>query len=630
MSIQRKNETGMALIVAIFVTVFLLFISSAFFISSINSTKQSVRNWTGIVASEVCNIGTERALWNIQQRLDADEDWVPSPTDSSVLLYGDYDNFVKNRGQDTYQYMDFGTFSSSSDKKNKEHYGAQLYAVKLVKRDDPKTTTEEWMICSAGISRLATPDARTVRNVSEMEVLVQLGRIKKGEPKFPAMIDGAETPGEIREIYNNTYFHLEAMKDGKSIPAEVYTEANWKNTDDGNTNLSNRTASGRIGYAKETSMVFQEGPEVANGMSGNTSWDALVVNKGIKVESAPKMEFPEIDFDVFKNGRGNVKECDYKASDLVAAGLWEDKGDYYEPKKKMMYLAAKDSSVATIAGGDVYKDKNEDGYTVICTDKGFKLGTQTVGKIYVENGAHGVILSEGGFTSTGNAAYGNSQDAISNVGVDIRAEIHSVGGPKSNKVLKIADLNQGILPGGNQALADYKLGVKYPSMEEGGEYNIYGIRGAAGDLLGCIWEDQFGNTVEKTSPSEKPLWNKEVGILDIMSTNNVIISNPYEWQEEGVSRFRGSIYSKNKLFLQADLAMMGAIAGKKGVMRVNQWNNKNPKNGSYGGYDFVGLYENPLGREGITASIPENAITGSGGEKIDKRQMVLLAWNVKK
>lgn len=620
---MRKGEKGVALIVAIFVTIFLLLISSAFFISSINSAKQSVRHWTGIIASEVCSVGAERALWNIQQNLDANPDWVPS-NDNFVILYGDYDNFIKNRDQDTYRYMDFGTwsFTSSNDKKNKEHFGSQLYAVKLVKMDTATSTAKIWKICSAGISRLAMIEgkAKTVRNVSEMEVLVQLGRVKTGNPEFPAIIDGAETPGETREIFNNIYFHLEAMENGKSVPAPVYTEAKWTNTDDGNTNLGNRNSSGRIGVAEESSIIFKEAPDASNAMSSLSTWNALVDNGGIKVESTPKMDFPDIDFNVFKNGKGNIKAADYKASDLVIAGLWEDKGAYYQPKKAGMYIATKDSAVSFPSGIDVFKDTNKDGYTVIYIDKGFKFGTRNSGNIFVENDAHGVILSDGAFTSTGNAAYGNSQDVISNVGVEIKGEIHSVGGQR---------LDKGISRGGNQTLADYKLGVTYPDMKEGGEYNVYGMYGATGELLGCVWEDQFGNPVPNSPQGwGEPLWSQDVGILDILSTNNVIISNSYGNQEEGTSRFRGSIYSKSKLFLQADLAMMGAIAGKNGVIRVNQWKNGS-NNGSYGGYDLACLYEDPLGRDGATASL-KDALTGSGGGKVDKRQMVLLAWNVKK
>ncbi|MEK7274633.1 MAG: hypothetical protein AAB110_05215, partial [Candidatus Desantisbacteria bacterium] len=231
-------------------------------------------------------------------------------------------------------------------------------------------------------------------------------------------------------------------------------------------------------------------------------------------------------------------------------------------------------------------------------------------------------VREGAFTSTGNAPYGNSSDAISNVGVDIRAEIHSVGGTR---------LTEGILKGGNQTLVDYKLGVKYPNMEEGGEYNVYGAYGATGGLLGYVWQDKNGNPVPN-SPTGwgEPLWSDTVGVLDILSSNNVIVSNQWGNKEEGVSRFRGFISSKKQVLIQGDFAIRGAIGGKEGVAWSNQWANK-LSNGAYGGYDSVLLKEDPLARGGkATNSIIKPAYSGFGGDKVDSRVIEILAWNVAK
>lgn len=85
---MKKNEKGMALIVAIFVTIFLLFISMAFFTSSRNVANSSRQNWAGLVSSEIADGGAERAVWYVQKMLDSNPTWIPATSTESVSLRG--------------------------------------------------------------------------------------------------------------------------------------------------------------------------------------------------------------------------------------------------------------------------------------------------------------------------------------------------------------------------------------------------------------------------------------------------------------------------------------------------------------------------------------------------------------
>ncbi|MBI4707312.1 MAG: hypothetical protein HY761_05250 [Candidatus Omnitrophica bacterium] len=640
---QQKNEKGMALIVAIFVTVFLLFISMAFFTSSRNTVNYSRQNWAGLVSLEVAEGGAERAVWYVQKMLDSNPEWKPGTSTDTVLLpgMGDYDKFVKNYRNKQYEYADYGIKLIHEDNRvdaPNEYQASQIYAAKMMKRDDPNTEVEEWLVCSAGATRFALSDKGSAKEIKGVDILVRLGRNVKGNPEVSVLHIG-KRPGGLPGDNNvkmdiSRYLHISGMENGVSKPAKIYTEQNFQYvSNDGNPDPGERGS--RIGWSPNSDIIMEKATGVTTtSMSGDPTWNSLIANDKLKMKDNVQRDFLDLDFDTLTKGKNNGSTADYTAEELVASGAWEDKGTYYQPKYENMYLAGAASPVnsATASGRCggrvVYKDGAKgapDGSVIIYIPpgKGFRHGGVTYSeKIYVENGVHGIIVSEGAFTSTGNAVYGNSQDAISNVGVDIRAEIHSVGGTK---------LDQGILPGGNQTLADYKLGITLPDMAEGGEYNVYGAYGAVGELLGYIVQDKHGNTVSPPGWGE-PLWSDNVGVLDILSSNNVILSNQYGDKEEGVSRFRGFISSKKQVLIQGDFAIRGAIGGKEGVAWSNQWGytgDKTNDNNTYKGYDSVLMQEDPLNRGGAaTNSIIKPAYGGAGGSKADHRTIEILAWNM--
>ncbi|MBU1704399.1 MAG: hypothetical protein KJ922_03465 [Nanoarchaeota archaeon] len=638
-----KKEKGMALMVAIFVTVFLLLVSIALFTSSSKEAKFCRQSVTGIVSMAACEGGAERALWYIQQAMDVNPDWSPGTSTGTVLVgpdtvllngFGDYRNFVKNYGDKKYEYINYGVAFEGKNLENKERQSYQLYAIKMIKQDDPKTTAVEWMLYSAGASRLAAPDASTAKQISDLQILVRLGRTIPGNPQVPAIFDGAGSGGDTdNNIYTSPFTHIEDMIDGKSSIADIYTERNWKYVMDN----GNGSRDGRTGFYPSSNIEIKLAPGIsANGMDTDVSWNTLKNSDRLKITPDVNMDFLDIDFDNFNGKKPKGAKPDYTAQKLVDAKVWEEKDGYYTPTHSLMYIAGHSTAVKTSPSAPnvlnyVYKDIDGDGYTIIYIPpgKGFRFGTTATTKtmkIAVENGAHGILLSEGAFTSAGNSDFGNSNDAISNVGIDIRAELNSANGV--NKAGGIA-LTGGIAPYGNQTLADFRLGVAYPSPETPGENNVYGAYGAnSGSLVGSIWEDKDGKIISPAS-NWKPLWSNDVGVLDILSTNNIIVSNPNGGNKgEGCSRFRGYIYSKEKVILQADLAMRGALAGKHGVLTVNQWNNK-LNNGNFIGYDKALLKENPLTRKGGD-KLSIFGATGEGGAEIDHRQLQILAWNIKK
>ncbi|MBU1754578.1 hypothetical protein KKG56_12160, partial [bacterium] len=456
---MKKNEKGMALIVAIFVTIFLLFISMAFFTSSRNVANSSRQNWAGLVSSEIADGGAERAVWYVQKMLDSNPTWIPATSTESVSLQGDYDNFVKNYGEERYKYADYGVklIEDKITDRPKEYQSSQIYAVKMVKRDDPNTTVEEWLICSAGATRFALSGKGSAKEIKGTEILVRLGRNEEGTPDVPAIYIGknSQAVGDDVDYYKSVYIHVAAMKDGKSSPADIFTERDFMYVAaDGNTDTDYSERGSRIGWSPNSDIVLKKAAGVTTTMTADPTWNSLIANNKLTIQNDKKMDFLDLDFDTLTKGKNNGSTADYTAAELVASGAWVDEGAYYRPKDEQMYLAAASSTMTSVTGRYVYKDGNKgaaDGSVIIHIPpgKGFRHGGVSYSeKIYVENGVHGIIVSEGAFTSTGNAEYGNTQDAISDVGVDIRAEIHSVGGPK---------LNDGIVKGGIATLADYRL-----------------------------------------------------------------------------------------------------------------------------------------------------------------------------
>jgi len=622
---QQKNEKGIALIVTIFVIVFLLLISMAFFTFSRNAANHSQKNWAGLVSLEIAEGGAERAVWYVQEKLDSNPEWLPGTLTDSVSLMGDYDNFVKNWNE-RYKYAAYGVKLNGQVGGTTEYQASQIYAVKMVKKDDPNTEIEEWLICSAGATRFALSDKGSAKEIKRVDILVRLGRNVERKPDVPAIYIGDDSQQGVNKIdyYKSGYIHVAAMKDGVSSPADIYTKRNFMYVhNDGNPDHDVRGS--RIGWSPNSDIILKKDTNVTTGsMNSDQTWKNLVKNNKLTIQNDVQMDFLDLDFDTLTKGKNNGSTADYTAAELVASGAWIDEGTYYRPKDEQMYLAGAASSMTSVAGRYVYKDGAKgapDGVIIIYIPpgKGFRHGgTTSSEKIFVENGVHGIIVSEGSFTGTGNTAYGNSQDAISNVGIDIRAEIHSVGGPK---------LIEGILKGGNQTLADYKLGINKDDITKTGDYNVYGAYGANGELLSYVMQHKDGAIVSAPEWGE-PLWSDKVGILDLLSSNNVILSNKWGNKEEGVSRFRGFISSKKQVLIQGDFAMRGAIGGKEGVAWSNQWNN-GLSNGTFGGYDSVLLQEDPLNRGGAaTNSIIKPAYSGSGKGTADSRTIEVLAWNM--
>ncbi|MFH1097167.1 MAG: hypothetical protein V1749_06685 [Candidatus Desantisbacteria bacterium] len=635
-----KKEKGMALIVAIFVTIFLLLMSVAFFTSSRKEAKFSRQSMTGVVSMAACEGGAERALWYIQQAMDANPNWAPGTSTGTVLVepetvllngFGDYRNFVKNMADKTYEYINYGVTIEETNSENKERQSHQMYALKMIKQDDPTTTAVEWMLYSAGASRLATSDASTAKQMKDIQILVRLGRTILGNSEQPTIFDGHKQGGNSQNVNVSPATHIEAMLNGVSAPADIYTENNW---------ISNNATQGkRDGFYPGSNIELKLAPGISvEGMNNDVSWNSL---KNKTITPNVKMDFLNIDFDKFNGKKSDGAKPDYTAQQLVNDGLWEIKNGYYTPKHDLMYIAGRNTSVKTSPSPSnpynyVYNDIDDDGYTIIYIPPGmgFRFGTSAKTQVIsVENGAHGILLSEGVSISTGNSVYGNSNDAISNVGIDIRAQINSANGINKAGGIK---LTGGLLPCSYETLADFRLGVDFPYPETVGNYNAFGMYGASSDSLTVsIWQDKNGNFLDNktgkiinhVSGSNEPLWSDTVGVLDILSSNNVIVSNTnIDNYPQGSSLFRGYIYSKQEVIIQADLVIRGALSGQFGVSWVNQLNNGR-NNGLYGGYERVLLKEDPTARGG-NANL--SLVVGAGGTKTDHRQLQILAWNIKK
>jgi len=597
-----QKEKGIALIMAIFVALFLLAVSLAYIVCSKNNLNQSHLSQgkiNGIVAAEA---GMERALWFLQERADAAQE-IP---EGKIL--GDYDELLKNYKDKTKATKD-GVIILGMGTNTR-------YAVMTAYEEDDisngtVTNGKELAIYAIAVTRQANTMGGEVSNIKAMKMLVRIGAREGG---MIEVVFGGK--GEIRQLDNSQW----------QIKGKIYTEEGFVQNAEpidyhevDNSSLYPK----RDGFLNDTNVELQ-GPwtNTITPISG-----AATLTRG----SMDKQTLPDINVADFASTKGSYGGYDYAYQDLIEKGWYVENGALIKPVTQPIMsiwsnppgtvtngtftLNTDDPWVQKIMVGcyttsdnltkSIFYDINGDGYTTIYLGPGTPNLRIMPGKdmdeqsIEVKPGARGIIASQGmgnnytvlpdGISTWGAMSMGADIQENNTVGVEIRGQIVAGRGSSIHPIYK-----------------EESTGV--PS----------------------IWTFNVGDGYYRPIHA---LMGDNWGALSILSDNDVIISESglrasAPNTDGGGSNFRGFVYSKNNLKIQSDILFQGMMIG------VNSANIADPAASGEGmgrscnGWDPSLYYEDALHPTGGMSFFPNEMAPSSS--VANSRKMTVLSWEADK
>ncbi|MDI6781013.1 MAG: hypothetical protein QME49_02730 [bacterium] len=606
---KYHGESGLAIIMVVFVALFLLAISLAYIVCSKNSLNQSHLSQGKIKGVIVAEAGMERALWCLQNRADNGQEI----TEESIS--GNYDELLKGY----------------KDKSKAREYGVIIpemgtntrYAARTVEESDGDTNNgKEMAIYVIGVTRQANPMGEEVSNIKAMKMLVRIGTREAGMPKI--VFGGG---GRISQRTNSMW-----QVKGNIYAADGFVQ-NAKSTISSYNGFTNaQLSSSKYDKWLAGTDVVLEGP-----------WADTITaidepNRKLKRGSTEKQELPVFNVADFASPKDDYRGPDYTLADLISKGWTLDAKNnvLISPEKQVMSIWNKPPGTvdnngnlqldknepwvanwlknfssfpeSEVADG-IYYDRNEDGYTSIYMGQGspnlrIMPYRGYTASLQVRPGARGIIASQGkgnnfyknggdGYLTWGGQKIGADMKSNNNVSIEVRGRI--AGEAKSGSADKEVYKEQNDVP---------YVGFHYK-----------------------------GTIYDASNPPE-PM-GENWGALSIIGENDVIISETGDIRMAAQSSrwdvhsdFRGFVYSKNNLKIQTDILFQGMMIGVVNADVVDHgsagWGLS-----SYGdGWDPSLYYEDPLEPSGNGRSFFPKNFAPSGNAII--RDMVVLSWEADK
>ncbi|MFH1859442.1 MAG: hypothetical protein ABH870_00255 [bacterium] len=614
-SSKCQGEAGMAILMAVFVALFLLAVSLAYIVCSKNSLNQAQLSQGKVKGVVVAEAGMERALWYLQERADTNQ----AIEDGNLL--GNYDELLKGyRDKDVARNQGLNIPEMGTNTR---------YAVRTVWEDDgvligTSTNGSELAIYVIGVTRQANLMGMEVSNIKSMKMLIRVGAREGG--LIEAVVG---TRGQVIESGNSRW-------QGKG---NIYTEAGFVQDATPNTTIKSpdtpHTSNDQLiisewdTWLKGTDLVL-DGPWDKNGITEQDTTDIKLL-KG----TSQSQQLPEINVSDFATAKGDYAGLDYTYQDLIDRGwtisdgaiispigevmsIWEippgtaSNGIVTELNQTEPWVNEMVNGMNTYPAEDIrkgaYYDRNGDGYTTIYLGQGsLNLRIMPYGggitSLWIRPGARGIIASQGqgnnyyaadGIGTWGNSGMGADIEPKSDVSVEIRGQIS--GGPgEAASTEKQVYVDNAVCPN-----------------RGGTEKGVVGLFNPL-DPMGENW-----------------------GAFSIIAQNDVIISDCGEMRESAqsdsydpCSAFRGFVYSKTDIKIQTDILIQGMIIGLSSVNFADQgscgWGLA-----SYGdGFDPSFYYENALNPSGSGMSFFPIALAPSG-QKVNSRNMTVLSWEADK
>ncbi|MFH1898211.1 MAG: hypothetical protein ABH886_08260 [Candidatus Desantisbacteria bacterium] len=603
---KSQGEAGIALVMAVFVTLFLLAISLAYIVCSKNSLNQSHLSQGKVKGVVVAEAGMERALWYLQERADANE----SITAGSMPEFGSYTQLLENyRNMD--EAREYGIIIPGMGTNTR-------YAVMTADEEDgilngTVTNGREIAIYVLGVTRQANVMGMSVSNIKAMKTLVRIGARVAG---MPEMVFGGD--GEISlsnnakvQINGNLYSRQGIVVDASSIDTLIGATGS-------STTQSLLTADSNDTWLKYTRAVL-EGPWTNSISEINDNTNSVNVTRG----SCDTKEMPVFNIAKFatRTAQGTYNGPDYFYSDLRAKNWTFNATDnvIVNPADKIMTICHTQPSQQNDLL-DVFYDINYDGYTVIYlgpNDPSLRIMPGPGTALLISSDARGIIASQGkgtnfynnngiGLSTYDSKNIGADLQRNDNVGVEIRGKIK--GEPRTNEVKK--------------------------------EVYIYNPNDINTPQLG--YAQNGTNTINPVvqwdfvqSRNVNEYMGQNWGALSIIAENDVIISETGDCFMEAqstvydtTSAFRGFVYSKRDLNIQTDILFQGMMIGCRNAQLKDHGSAGWGLAGYGDGWDTSLYYEDPLNPSGGLSFFPAEMAPSSS--VANSREMTILSWEADK
>ncbi|MEW6096805.1 MAG: hypothetical protein AB1567_09820 [bacterium] len=652
-----KQEKGIALTVAAVVMVILFLIATAFFISVQSESSKTLADKAGVKAIDAANVGAERAIWCVQQKLDNDPNWQPAGTEST-LFNTNYDYFEKlnsdKRNPENYvkECIQIGSTVPGTTYASIGGLGSQVYAVKLKRGPEEVALGDNyWSICSLGIDR--TPGIFGGKWPSKMELRVAKVIIKLGLGiEFTSNLGMYSGGSQLNQSRINERLHIS----GGRVDPVLYMEGGWND----NGNYNNGGIAGD--YEGCTLSTDQHGNGKGDGWDPNSQFKFQTLEGNSVPENAQssgviesttygKMNIPDLklenlqsiaDYYITSEARvdgdlRDLRNLDWKLVDENGNILPDNTApkDYsgqlslIPPYNRIISiwneykseLLTNEFKQWAPRGYDIYQDKTGDGYTIFYIPEGntnirIGYGRTPICIMYGGEGnlTRAIIASEG----KGRNFY--DEDAVKN-----NEGYVFVRGPNYNYMGSDRNLNENVG-------IDIRGGI-WPFANNGEWIG----RNTFSDF---IWNSQTndidvgtidnGEVVDRES---NDILGSQTGTLSILSKHDVILTwtggaledIAPDWDPQSV--MRGLMYSEEgKIRLQMDLLLRGSIMAGNGIEFVDQSDDDQvtiPLVQCGGdGYDFALCFENVTKLDdGTPAAIPTSILdTGGSGT------MEVIAW----
>lgn len=606
-----NGEEGIALTVAAVVTVILFLIASAYFISTQSENTRALADKAGVKAIDVANAGAERALWDVQRRLDQTPTW--QPEENEMPLFGNYDYFE----------------NLSEDKKDPDKYakeciqvsstvvgetsdsiggvGSKVYAVKLMRgHEEVALGNNFWSIYSLGIDR-SSSILGSKMEMRVTRVLIQLGA-NVGFPDTPF-----GTPGQV-----NTTRGQRVHIGGPSLSGlPVVQVGGWDDNEPlakpNNPYFQPKIAPSTLrgwgdGWYRRNEFIMEQSqtclPEIPiNKIGIPGSGKDIIADYYIDLDNSG-YENDERDLRHENNGWELINNDD-NSQTLIPPYKGEYKGDL---RRIGLFGREVDQNLLGTDGRALY-DVNGDGYTVIYIPPG-NINIRIYGLLIMPE-VRGEVCR----------AIIASQGAASNLfdGVDAQGYLRLSTPPFYGS------------PGADLLMAADEQRNSCTGIDIRGIIKSYGFD-SQNSFVDFIWDDvnsemRLGNiNYGEVRDDGRYKLDRTSGSLSLLADYDIIINATEAHQFGGSidpqSRFRGLIYSKRDIILKEDLLLRGAMMAGGNIDLVDQSGLWYPQWVYGDGYDLAICHENAFNSSDGTRSLLPGVLAPAGGAGI----MRILSW----
>lgn len=625
----------MALIMTVFVTVFLLLVALGYLVCSRSSLIQSRLSQGEIRGEITAEAGMERSLWYVQQRYDMNNEIQETESAS----FGDYEQLLKHY-RDNKKVEQYGVLIPKLGEKTR-------YAMKTVWEEDENVDNgKELAIYVIGVDKLASVSAAgETAMVKGMKMLIRVGARKTGWIEGGIVVnDQLNIPENSRVQGKGKMFSNTGIKDQITSNTTV-ADSN------GNTNNQLKSTTNDKKLVEGTDIIAQS-PKLTN----INLLRSIPSNVSIDKEEKPFQKLPKFNIADFASSKGDYRGPDYCYNDLVGDDKkgWKNEGNVLVSSTDHMMNVWDDPPLQQDTNGNFVSDSN--GNPMLDT-------TNKYVKKWMENGISSEAIQRGMY-------YDRNGDGYTTIYLDSNApnlRVMPYGSLVNSMV--VLPCARGVIAsqghGNNFYDANAKDGIvprSYKNKSGGTSIITVGVDRVLNDnvsieIRGDIWgssllESQWTNHVYKEDSgvvkraiyannwyNRSNLWYEEMGekwgALSIIGENDVIISSLGSTTHvddyigvDPASVFRGFVYSEKNVQVQTDLLIQGMIMGKSatiadqgslgwGMARMGDGGDlsffeENVKQPSGGGKSFFPL---------------DVAPNSSGG---NLRHMCVLSWEVNK